>query len=89
MIWHSSTAEEVLNELQVDDKTGLANGVADMRLEDLLILFYSINKNYNVKRRKEKMRYIYPNYLYYFKYTVYCSAFSHNFVLQNRSTVFF
>ena len=34
MIWHSSTAEEVLNELQVDDKTGLANGVADMRLED-------------------------------------------------------
>ncbi len=34
MIWHSSTAEEVLKELQVDDKEGLANGVVDLRLED-------------------------------------------------------
>lgn len=34
MIWHSSTAVEVLKELQVDDKEGLANGVADMRLVD-------------------------------------------------------
>ena len=34
MIWHSSSSEEVLKELQVDDKEGLANGVADMRLED-------------------------------------------------------
>ncbi len=34
MIWHSSTASEVLNELGVDGKEGLANGVADLRLED-------------------------------------------------------
>ena len=34
MIWHSVSADEVLNELQVDAKTGLANGVADLRLED-------------------------------------------------------
>ncbi|MEE1074499.1 MAG: HAD-IC family P-type ATPase, partial [Acutalibacteraceae bacterium] len=34
MIWHSSSSEEVLKELQVDDKEGLANGIADMRLED-------------------------------------------------------
>ena len=33
MIWHSSDVNSVLNELQVDDKTGLANGIADMRLE--------------------------------------------------------
>ena len=32
MIWHSSTSEEVLRELEVDDKIGLANGVADDRL---------------------------------------------------------
>ena len=34
MIWHSSDAQSVLNELEVDDKSGLANGVADMRLEE-------------------------------------------------------
>ena len=34
MIWHSSCSEDVLKELQVDDKVGLANGVADMRLEE-------------------------------------------------------
>ncbi len=34
MIWHSVTAEEVLSELQVDANAGLANGVADLRLED-------------------------------------------------------
>ena len=34
MIWHSSSAQDVLKELQVDDKTGLANGVADMLLEE-------------------------------------------------------
>lgn len=34
MIWHSSTVEEVLNELDVNDKEGLKNGIADMRLED-------------------------------------------------------
>ncbi len=33
MIWHSTGAEEVLRELEVDDKKGLPNGVADMRLE--------------------------------------------------------
>ena len=30
MIWHSSTAEEVLNEFSVDDKNGLSNGMVDM-----------------------------------------------------------
>ena len=34
MIWHSVSAEEVLSELQVDAGKGLANGVADLRLED-------------------------------------------------------
>ena len=34
MIWHSTGAAEVLRELDVDDKKGLANGVADMRLEE-------------------------------------------------------
>lgn len=34
MIWHSSTSDEVLKELQVNDKEGLSNGVVDIRLED-------------------------------------------------------
>lgn len=34
MIWHNASAQEVLDELQVDDKIGLANGVADLRLEE-------------------------------------------------------
>ncbi|MEE1055025.1 MAG: cation-translocating P-type ATPase [Acutalibacteraceae bacterium] len=34
MIWHSTTPDEVLAELGVDHKTGLANGVADERLKD-------------------------------------------------------
>ena len=34
MIWHSSTAEEVLNELSVDDKNGLSNGIVDIKLEE-------------------------------------------------------
>ncbi len=34
MIWHNAKSEEVLNELQVDDKIGLANGVADERLNE-------------------------------------------------------
>ena len=34
MIWHSVSAEDVLKELQVDAKEGLANGVADLRLEN-------------------------------------------------------
>lgn len=34
MIWHSSSPAEVLEELQVDDKIGLANGVAIQRLEE-------------------------------------------------------
>ena len=33
MIWHSTPTQEVLKELNVDDKTGLANGVVDERLE--------------------------------------------------------
>lgn len=34
MIWHSAEIDRVLSELAVDDKKGLANGVADMRLEE-------------------------------------------------------
>ena len=34
MIWHNSTAEAVLKELDVDQKTGLANGIADERLNN-------------------------------------------------------
>lgn len=33
MIWHSSSPNEVLSELVVDDKKGLSNGEADERLE--------------------------------------------------------
>lgn len=33
MIWHSSQIDEVLQELYVDSEKGLANGVADQRLE--------------------------------------------------------
>ena len=33
MIWHSTDRAAVLKELGVDDKKGLPNGVADMRLE--------------------------------------------------------
>lgn len=33
MIWHSATPGEVLHELVVDDKKGLSNGEADLRLE--------------------------------------------------------
>ena len=34
MIWHNAKPEEVLKEFNVDDKIGLANGVADERLEE-------------------------------------------------------
>ena len=34
MIWHSSTVNEVLNELSVDAQNGLSNGVADERLQN-------------------------------------------------------
>lgn len=34
MIWHSTTASEVLSELNVDDKTGLANGMVDERIKE-------------------------------------------------------
>lgn len=34
MIWHNASTKEVLNELYVDDKIGLANGVVDERLAD-------------------------------------------------------
>lgn len=33
MIWHSASTEEVLKHFDVDDKKGLANGVADEKLE--------------------------------------------------------
>ncbi len=33
MIWHSSSSNDVLNELIVDDKKGLSNGEVDLRLE--------------------------------------------------------
>ena len=33
MIWHSSTLQEVLSELSVDSDSGLANGIAEERLE--------------------------------------------------------
>lgn len=33
MIWHSSEISEILTKLDVDDKKGLSNGVAEMRLE--------------------------------------------------------
>ena len=41
MIWHSTDRTAVLKELGVDDKKGLPNGVADMRLE-------KYGKNYTV-----------------------------------------
>lgn len=34
MIWHSSEKAQVLSELSVDENKGLANGVADLRLEE-------------------------------------------------------
>ena len=49
MIWHNSTAEAVLKELDVDQKTGLANGIADERLN---------NYGKNVITKSEK-----PNFL--------------------------
>lgn len=33
MIWHSTACDGILRELEVDDKKGLPNGVAEMRLE--------------------------------------------------------
>ncbi len=33
MIWHSSQTQDVLNELEVTEEKGLANGVADLRLK--------------------------------------------------------
>ncbi len=44
MIWHNAQPKEVLDELQVDDKTGLANGVADDRLEIYGLNIVSKNK---------------------------------------------
>ena len=34
MIWHSADYNSVLEELKVDSKIGLANGVAEERLEE-------------------------------------------------------
>jgi exodeoxyribonuclease V alpha subunit len=34
MIWHSTTPQEVLAELNVDHKTGLANGEVDERIKE-------------------------------------------------------
>ena len=47
MIWHSASVQEVLNELQVNDKEGLANGVVDNRLED-----YGQNVISNIEKPK-------------------------------------
>lgn len=44
MIWHSSGTQEVLNELSVDSKKGLSNGVADDRLN-----IYGKNSIKNIK----------------------------------------
>lgn len=54
MIWHNAKPNEVLNELSVDDKTGLANGVVDERL-----CLYG----QNVISEKEK-----PSFLKHFKH---------------------
>lgn len=45
MIWHNAQPQEVLKELQVDDKLGLANGVADERLS-----IYGQNVVSNIKK---------------------------------------
>jgi magnesium-transporting ATPase (P-type) len=45
MIWHNADIKQVLNELQVDDKIGLANGVVDERL-----LEYGQNVASNVQK---------------------------------------
>ena len=34
MIWHSASKDEVLEELSVDKFSGLANGIADQRLDE-------------------------------------------------------
>ena len=34
MIWHSASKDEVLEELSVDKFSGLANGIADQRIEE-------------------------------------------------------
>lgn len=45
MIWHNAKPNDVLNELSVDDKIGLANGVADERLD-----YYGANVVTNIEK---------------------------------------
>lgn len=53
MIWHSSQIEDVLNQLSVDDKKGLANGVVDMRT-----LIYGKNTIRNIEKPSYKKCFI-------------------------------
>ena len=53
MIWHSTASEEILRELEVDDKKGLPNGVADMRLKE-----YGINVIARVERPTNYKRFL-------------------------------
>ena len=45
MIWHSSEINDVLAQLEVDDKKGLTNGIVDMRTE-----IYGKNTNKNIEK---------------------------------------
>ncbi len=45
MIWHSASLKEVLSELSVDDSIGLANGIAEERLEN-----YGKNQNQGTQK---------------------------------------
>ena len=51
MIWHSSEITDVLNQLEVDDKKGLANGVVDIRTE-----IYGKNTIKNIEKPSFKKR---------------------------------
>ena len=57
MIWHSTSAAEVLSELGVDDKRGLPNGVAEMRLQQYgKNVISSIEKPSYLKRFSEQLK---------------------------------
>lgn len=45
MIWHSSEINDVLAQLEVDDKKGLSNGIVDIRTE-----IYGKNTNKNIEK---------------------------------------
>ena len=57
MIWHSTSAAEVLSELEVDDKRGLPNGVSEMRLQQYgKNVISSIEKPSYLKRFSEQLK---------------------------------